>query len=648
MVGGIVVVLLAGLTAYLRDDVQVWAVVMQVPGTDDGEDMEGWFGRGHAVAIDRDRRRMAISRPDGIEVWDLNAREHLVTLRSRALLDPTREYGPAVWLSWFDEGRRLLYRDSGGYRWHVYDLETHEELELPMSGGARAAAASPDGHRIAYATLTSVVIYDLSADDVVWYWDLERVNGGFRRMEWSADGRRLLLADRIGLYVWDLQADELVFHHRELDMRLPSPMLADEDSGYEDPQDLRTAGGRPHFSSRFAHVAEIADARFTPDGQHILCAYAPPGVSFRGNPEASRVRLYSATGGRLIEDQPLPAPPRITLVTPDRRTLLIVCRADGDLSAEVVAFNIDGLHRRYAHRFDLSHYFPASIASDRAGRFLVFAASKTWVADLREVYPPTRLPIDGNAHMVAAFNDGRRVLQADADGAVTLLERQAQLMRHGPWSRPAIWLLYAVGVGGVIAITIVGGVRRGQLDNRRVPPALWIASLLIAITFGQNIAATLADWAIEPVFTASSDRVGIPLLGLASDLFFIVALFGTINLRWGWRLILLIAHWLGLIASVSFVIVLAHLAATDRLEPPSLDSTFSTAGYRDTLHGLPIEIPLWGVFVAAGVSIVISAIILRLLHHPTVRARLRGTARGRARWSRDLPGGSGSRPAAGF
>ncbi|MEX2670779.1 MAG: hypothetical protein WD294_01575, partial [Phycisphaeraceae bacterium] len=454
----------------------------------------------------------------------------------------------------------------------------------------------------------------------------KRVNGNFQRLEWSADGERLLLADRIALYVWDPTADELLFHHRELDTRLPAPMIADSDSGLERPVESRSGDGRVDWWSRFAHVAYIADARFTPEGRHIICTYSPEQVSVEANPEASRVRLYSAADGELIEDQMLPAPPRLTAVTPDEQTLLIVCRADDASSAEVSAFNIDGLRHRYSHRFKLHHYFPAYIAPDNAGRFVVFAAGGTWMVDLREDYPPTRLPINGRARMVATFDDGRRVLQADADGTVTMLERQAALMRYGAWSRPATWLVYAVGIGGVTGLIILAGLRRARLDNNRLPPALWLPGIVISIGLGHSVSAMLVEWAIEPVFTPTSDQEGAPLVGLAITTFLIIALFGTMNLRWGWWLITLIVQWLGLMGNVILLLVLGHLTRTDRLQPPSLDSPLSSEGYRLTLHGVSIQNPLWAVFVVLGTSVLIFAIVLRLLYHPTLRTRLQPTS----------------------
>jgi WD40 repeat protein len=105
-------------------------------------------------------------------------------------------YGDDVrWLSFFPDGHRIFYHETKDDTFHILDATTGYETVtfVPSIGGPfLAPVISPDGCRIAAATLSSVWVWDSGSGAELFGWDLEDW-GIVQSLAFSADGSRLVV-----------------------------------------------------------------------------------------------------------------------------------------------------------------------------------------------------------------------------------------------------------------------------------------------------------------------------------------------------------------------------------------------------------------------------------------------------------------------
>jgi len=135
------------------------------------------------ISVSEDGSRFAQSGADGLEVWDTRA--------DRRIFQETRRTRPiAMECSLSRDGRRLAWTFVD--KLLVRDLDSGEELTLPLDGAVRGIRFNPDTARLVTITTRSTTLRDTRSGQTIWSVanDLPDPVGG---IFWSPDGRALSL-----------------------------------------------------------------------------------------------------------------------------------------------------------------------------------------------------------------------------------------------------------------------------------------------------------------------------------------------------------------------------------------------------------------------------------------------------------------------
>lgn len=632
---------LLGLPAfYLRQTANPWRLQLVIPSGLNEADFSGWLAGlppdgVDVIDVEPELNRMAISRPDGVlELWTIEPPEQLE--RIEVFPQPTDGPGhrvneedtdpfvnlPPHRLDLFADGQKLLYKWGDMLQLYVRDLRDGSVKSLPRSEGTRAVAVGPNGQYIAYCDLHNVYVYDLDTDTMHRQWRMDRVNGGRRGLDWSPDGSKLLLNDAIGLRVWDVPGDKLLFMHRELDLRLDPPMLADETSGLEAPQEPATREVSetdnflpPQFRRQAAHIAQPMDSRFVQQGRQIVCAYRPGGLGFpqKGTP-ACRLRTYDAKTGALLKDEVLSGAPQRIVLTTDGEYLLVSMREE-TFTTTVAVFRLPDLHLTRKHTFKPFRHYPTDLTAASDARWVAAWSDGTWMIDLDGECAPIQLGGAPNVLQVEVSGDGQRVIEAGMDKTVRVFDRRRRPSKYGAWALPVTWCIHAISIAGIVGLVFLTGRTTQRQRGEALPKALWGGAILVAIGLGWSVASGLAEWAVEPVYTPAAEQTGVPWIAGLGSLLLLACLIGTMSLRAGWRRIMLLLYWLALGVLLPFAVFLV-VAAVRGSMPPLTHISW---------HGRMIPLTTGKTVAIVLTGILWPVLTLWLLHHRTVR-RLFSTA----------------------
>ena len=180
---------------------------------------EGHQG-GTVLALDYspDGTHLVTSGRDGsVRVWDAETGVQLYALPERvepvSRLRPPRR--PVEHVSYPPRGDRFLtISDSQSFNvLELWDHATQGRTGITLDSQVRSAAWSPDGRRIATASLSSITVWDLDnieseplrLDPESGGWDTR-----YRHVSWSYDGVRLLVASNTGATVLDWASGEIL------------------------------------------------------------------------------------------------------------------------------------------------------------------------------------------------------------------------------------------------------------------------------------------------------------------------------------------------------------------------------------------------------------------------------------------------------
>jgi serine/threonine protein kinase len=144
-----------------------------------------------AISVSEDGSRFALVGADGLEVWDTRADRRIFqeTRRARPVgVGGTSEACECSTLS--GDGRRLAW--TFGDKLLVRDLDSGEELTLPLDGALLGLRFSPEAAQLVAITTRSTTLRDTGTGRAIW----SVANDLPNRVDliyWSPDGRALLL-----------------------------------------------------------------------------------------------------------------------------------------------------------------------------------------------------------------------------------------------------------------------------------------------------------------------------------------------------------------------------------------------------------------------------------------------------------------------
>ncbi len=503
-----------------------------------------------------DGRWLAVGRPNGqCEIWDLATLQRTAVLGDAVtpsispqqdIESPEAALHGAEQVRWFADANHLaVYRDN---QWQIFDLHGKRTPLQGQRDYSWVNAASPVGLRLALAYRNVTSVYDAATGKKLWQWDVPHWNSGQQRLAWTPNARYLLLNDSAGVHVWDVRRGEAAFFHRELDLRLPPPMIADDRSGICSPEATSIAVPLPE-------VAALVDSQFSPDGSCVATLYHTLDMmGVTGDPDVNRVRFYATTTGAILWDEILPMAPRAMAFSPDGKRLYVLMD-----HADIRLLRVyDTATRKPVAELsnDLRHLWLKSIAPLPDNRWIASLGSQLWLVDTREQCAPLHLPGSPNPAEVHISPDGTRLIEVGIDRTVRVWQQRRPISPLGAFALPETWALYAAALALVLGTVLIAG--RAETRDRRhpLPTALWIAALILALCVAWSIADIVVGYAVDGLYQWPPDPPGFWSLlfqwGLAA--LFFAALLGLIRTRPRW-------WWFQIIALTVSAIVLALLAA---------------------------------------------------------------------------------------
>jgi WD40 repeat protein len=170
-----------------------------------------WHPRSSAAAVfSPDGTRLASADSDGVQVWDAQTRQEIITLEGDAL----PHMAGAVWDMIFSlDGTRLLASRGWPAEVHLWDVKSGR-LVLSCPGQAHGVAFSPDGKRIATTgggrAQGEMKVWDEETGQELL--TLGKHAGAITGAAFSADGRRLAVASNDQtVKIWDARTGTAVF-----------------------------------------------------------------------------------------------------------------------------------------------------------------------------------------------------------------------------------------------------------------------------------------------------------------------------------------------------------------------------------------------------------------------------------------------------
>ena len=174
--------------------VRLWSVDSRQPLS---EPDSAW---GRAAIFAPDAKTLALARSDGIYLWDVHTRQHLVDpLSSR----PRGANAPDD-LAFAPDGKTLAWAGdgTGGYV-DLWDLDTQQRLDSFRSRGVQRIAFSPDGRTLAAGSPKEGTVRLF--DTATWQPLGEPLSQeGLTYLAFTPDGRTLASAGSEGIHLWDV------------------------------------------------------------------------------------------------------------------------------------------------------------------------------------------------------------------------------------------------------------------------------------------------------------------------------------------------------------------------------------------------------------------------------------------------------------
>ncbi len=554
-----------------------WRCVLTIPGDD--ANLRHRYRPSSDMSADG--RLLAIPRPGWrYEVWDLEELRLVASVSHETPENGEPQGSGTVQLS--GDGQYLLL--TGG---RIFSLDGKQ---VPLETGRfYNFVASPTGHMLAMSDgRQHSRIIDMSSGEELGSWK-KKDYASVRSIHWSHDSRYLLYLGQSGTSIRDVESGDLLVHHGELDMDLPWPMIAGENSG--------TRGPGAKDSDYFLHRPQNiyfspVDAQLAPDGLTFSVLYG--NIRFRGIPDMGRVRLYDTTSGALLWDQEVNYGPRTVLfsadgsrihvVPADHRNLAIATYAasDGRLLFELP---VPDSRRR-------GIYDPLAIGGDwivANGPRLIDTTGRHAAINFSESY---------RSQDVLADSSGKHIVEVGSDHSARVWRPRRSPSVAGAWILPETWGIYLAMMALTIGTVVIAARHKEQSLQNPLPKALWVLLILMALSLAWSGASQVVDASIGYIYGAERVEVG----GIIGFAFLFMALLGMARLRRGWWIFHLILYGLGLI----YLTVLAVQFYR------SLDE-FRGGMLYDTWHGYPISINVTPAVVMAALSVAAAYLLLMLV-----------------------------------
>ncbi|MDP6634211.1 MAG: hypothetical protein QGG42_04895 [Phycisphaerae bacterium] len=563
---------LAALGLRLHSIACPWEIEFTIPSGYDPDDCRGMTGAIHSGAfqlcdLTSDGRLLAVGRPGGIcEVWDLETRRRISTLGQVSDFETDKEdpnHNAPHLVRFSADGRRVVV--SYDEKTTVYD-PAGKESPLGAGGGARTVNLSPKGEFLATIGSSTLQVFNVESKEVLFEARLDHVNSGRSRLQWTADGRHLLLNDYLGVRVWDVNSKKLLYFHRELDLRLPPPMIADENSGTSAPRSDKkqqltetransdSSKAIPRYYRAPKQIAALVDSKLAPGDHFIVSVYQPDAGIFFGkgtpNPKTHRVRFYDTVSGELLWDKIIGR--RIVQVEFSNDGALLYVHISMDFSETVQVYDVKSRKLLHETPYKLHYSHPTKIAIRNDGRWVAAFNDSLWLVDTENRCASIRLR--GLPSVTEAFftPKGDRLIDMGRDATVRIWRQRHPFSQAGAYQLPETWGLYAVAALMVFGVQLIAGLATQKATKRTLPKRLWITALLFGLLVSLSIADEITGYAVDELYEHDYEQwtVSGAVISWAFSALWILAGVKLLRLRRGWRTFILILLVLGMIVAI--------------------------------------------------------------------------------------------------
>jgi WD40 repeat protein len=608
-----------------------WEVEFSIPSGYDPADCRAMSGAIHSGAfqlcdLTSDGRLLAVGRPGGLcEVWDLETRKRISTLGEESDSETDKEnptHNAPHLVRFSADGRRVVV--SYGEKTMVYD-PAGKESPLGAGGGARTVNLSPKGKFLATVSSSVLQVFNVESTETLFEARLDHVNSAQMRLQWTDDGRHLLLNDYFGVRVWDVGSKKLLYFHRELDLRLPPPMIADVNSGVSAPfshtrPESPTPGDErqgaiwppPHLRD-LGQVATLTDSKLSPAGDFIVSIYGPYTSSTMrrsaSNQEAHRVRFYDTVSGELLWDKIIAR--RIAHVELSNDGTRLYVHISVDFSETVQVYDVKSRKLLHETPYRLHYSHPARIAVRNNGPWIAASSDSLWLVDTENRCASVRLrefPSVTEAHFTPK---GDRLVEMGRDAKIRIWRERRPISQAGAYGLYETWGLYAIAAIMVVGVLSIAGLATQRETKRRLPKRLWITALLFGLLVALSIASEITGYAVNEVYQRDSDQWTVSgiVISWAFSALWILTGVKLLRLRRRWRKFMMVLIMLGIIlATVVTGILIVALVRVGDSHLPSL-----------TVHGmvLPTGAAIFGI-IPIGLAMYVA--MWFWLRNPRVRA----------------------------
>lgn len=210
-------------------------------------------------------------------------------------------------------------------------------------------------------------------------------------------------------------------------------------------------------------------------------------------------------------------------------------------------FDSDTMEKVGELNFKLINSFPPRIQLSPDHTTLFVGSNLSWLVDLDDKAAPVKiLDSPSNTQKALFTSDGDTLVAMQMNMDVDVWKKRRELNPLGALIHWKYWAVHLVCFTAFLGLTIQIGRRTSMLHRKRLPMALWIVLLAIALGLGQRLAGLLLDQTLYSVWgegepTSVRQMIWKSLILL----FWLRILVGLTRLEPAWRKVALVLLFLG-------------------------------------------------------------------------------------------------------